>query len=115
MVAWDEDDSWARKVAGGAIVLVGELSDAAEADAADDERAIDELREYINNHEIAFFMPDRTFQVGCRAHVRAREVLATGLIPASFRCPISRARCPMRKALACAGGKSIRLHWPERL
>jgi hypothetical protein len=60
-----------------------------------------QLGEYINGHEVKFFLAQRTFHV-CRAHAIAREVGRTGVIPADFACPLQEAACPFERALDCA-------------
>ncbi len=51
----------------------------------------------------------RTFHIGCTAHPEARACLASGLIPADFRCPFHAVGCPMSRLLATAPGRSLRL------
>lgn len=67
------------------------------------------LCEYINAHEVKFYLGDRTFHV-CRSHARAREVLATLRIDADFRCPVDQSDCPFATASRLAGGRAIDLH-----
>lgn len=51
----------------------------------------------------------RTFHIGCTAHPAARACLAAGRIPADFRCPAGSPGCPIRRLLATASDRSIRL------
>lgn len=77
-------------------------------DALDEAELKRHLLEYISNHEdIAFFLIERSFHV-CRSHPGAREVIRSGLLPASFTCPAGAASCPMRDLLATCPGRSIR-------
>ena len=60
-----------------------------------------QLGEYVNGHEVAFFLHESVFHV-CRAHACAREVGRTGVIPAGFSCPDRSATCPFESALELA-------------
>ena len=64
-----------------------------------------QLCEYVNGHEVRFFLSGRTFHV-CRAHAVAREVGRTGVIPRDFECPFRSAECPFASALAQGDGRS---------
>ncbi len=67
-----------------------------------------ELFDYIVNHEdVSFFLKDPPRRHMCRSHAAARDVIANGLLPSGFRCPLDRRDCPMRGLLAGANGKSI--------
>ena len=66
------------------------------------------LCEYINSHEVKFFLEMRTFHV-CRSHAKAREVLATLRIEADFTCPVDRGDCPFATASKLAGGRAVDL------
>lgn len=92
-------------------ILVGHFVDP--EDRRDDRLARRELNEYINNRAVGFFLSDRTFHVGCRAHQQARTALSSGRLRASFRCPVGRQSCPMLAAIARAGGSSIELEVPS--
>jgi len=63
--------------------------------------------EYLVNHEV-FLDDGRTFHI-CSAHPEARACLATGCIPASFRCPRADVTCPMRAILGCSPAQDARL------
>jgi len=102
----DNSEHWDQDVA----VLVGHFVDP--EDRRDERLARRELTEYINNRTVGFFLSDRTFHIGCRAHQHARAALSSGHLPAGFRCPLGRRSCPMLAALARAGGKSIELEIP---
>jgi hypothetical protein len=66
-----------------------------------------DLYEYLVNHELSF--PDgRVFHI-CTAHPAARAVLASGRIPADFRCPRGERTCPMRVVLDAAPGSDVRI------
>ena len=67
----------------------------------------EQLREYIDGHEVKFFLAQRTFHV-CRAHAVAREVIATGIVPADFACPFANDACPFAAALDRAAEGGIR-------
>src|SRR5689334_13907513 len=67
----------------------------------------DDFYEYVVAHELTLW-PTRTFTI-CSAHEEARVVVAHGLIPADFVCPLSKVDCPMRVLLAEAAGKNVRL------
>ncbi|MFK7987058.1 MAG: hypothetical protein AB8I08_13620 [Sandaracinaceae bacterium] len=83
-------------------------------DERDHERAIRDLTEYINGHpNRPFYLRQRTFHI-CRAHARARRVIAEGWIPAGFRCPIACAACPFVSALSTHPGKALRLRLLRR-
>lgn len=58
-----------------------------------------EYFEYLLNHSEDVFEPTviRTFYIGCTRHEAARAVLASGRIPADFRCPLAEADCPLEK------------------
>lgn len=66
------------------------------------EPASNEFYEYLVNHEVT--LEDGTRRHICRAHPRARAVLASGRIPAGFTCPLAHDACPMRALLAHAPG-----------
>jgi hypothetical protein len=69
--------------------------------------------EYLVNHE-AYFVT-RTFHV-CTAEAAARAAVQQGKIPADYACPLVKRSCPMRRALAQAGGQPLRLSltfWPR--
>lgn len=72
---------------------------------ADDDGA--DLYEWVVGHELAFFAP-RVFHI-CTAHPEARGVLARGLLPRDFACPLGRADCPMRGLVVASGGRDVRL------
>lgn len=60
-----------------------------------------QLGEYINGHEVQFFLAERRFHI-CRAHACARRVGETGLIPRDFVCPFADGACPFEGALDAA-------------
>lgn len=66
------------------------------------------LCEYVNSHEVKFYLEHRTFHV-CRSHAKAREVLATLRIEADFTCPVDRGDCPFAAASRLAKGRAIDL------
>lgn len=88
------------------IELRGRIVD--DDDRIDDRLARQELLEYINGHEIQFFLVDRGFHI-CRAHAGARACLRAGLIPKHFVCERESADCPMRAILAHTKGRSVEL------
>jgi hypothetical protein len=65
-----------------------------------------QLCEYVNGHEVRFFIAEKSFHV-CRAHAVAREVIATGTIPHDFACPFASEQCPFAAALAASDGRSV--------
>ena len=82
-----------------------------EANQADDALSFWNLLEFVSNHEDhGFFLGVRTAHV-CRAHEEARRVIAEGLLPASFVCPLQQTSCPMRKILSLSPGESLRISW----
>lgn len=55
--------------------------------------------EYLLNHPelvLIWDQTERTFHVGCTAHVAAQQCWANGLTPSSFSCPFARNDCLMR-------------------
>lgn len=66
------------------------------------------LCEYINSHEVKFYLGHRTFHV-CQSHAKAREVLRTLRIEADFTCPVDHAECPFASASKLASGRAIEL------
>jgi len=58
-----------------------------------------EYFEYLLNHEEMVYEPPvfRVFRIGCTRHRAAREILATGRIPADFQCPLEQVNCPLRR------------------
>ena len=66
----------------------------------------DDFYEYVIAHEITL-SAERTFHI-CRAHEEALRVVAQGLIPADFVCPLAKDDCPMRVLLAESPGRSVR-------
>jgi hypothetical protein len=75
-------------------------------DSGTDDEGLD-FYEYLVNHDIVLD-DGRRFHI-CSAHPQARQVLASGLLPAGFRCPIGRDECPMRAILAVSPGRHVRL------
>jgi hypothetical protein len=67
----------------------------------------DELYEYLVNHEI-LLSDVRTYHV-CAGEAAARTAIASGRIPAGFRCPRASATCPMRRILDAAPGFDVAL------
>lgn len=68
-----------------------------------------QLRDYINAHEdIDFYLKEFRGHI-CRAHSAAREVVATGVIPAGFTCPRGAPSCPFATASCLADGQALRL------
>jgi hypothetical protein len=68
--------------------------------------------DYLMEHpEWIELMQPRQFEQGgvCTLHPTARAALAAGHIPADFNCPFPSTDCPMRKLLAAADGRSVRL------
>ena len=87
--------------------LVGEFIEPDSAPFSHDELQ-QQLLEFVNNHEeIEFFIVERKFHI-CRAHAAARQIVADGILPADFSCPLSSDDCPMRRLLALEPGKSLR-------
>ncbi len=68
-----------------------------------------ELLEFILGHEeIGFFLEERHFHI-CRRHAQARAALASGLLPAGFRCTLRGEDCPMRVISKAAGERAVRI------
>jgi len=66
-----------------------------------------QLREYVTNHDdVSFFLHEHVGGI-CRAHARARQVIATGVIPVRFACPRGERACPFATASALVPGKAI--------
>jgi hypothetical protein len=83
-----------------AVELLGVFVDDAteRADELDNAMWSDDFREYVTAHdELVFHVPARSFHI-CRAHPAARAVVARGVIPAGFACPLGRAGCPFVEA-----------------
>jgi hypothetical protein len=75
----------------------------------EDDTWCDDLIEYINGHpEVALHLEERRFHI-CRAHTAAREVIATGRVPATFTCPVANDRCPFEGASALVSGRALAL------
>lgn len=75
---------------------------------AENEQWTAQLREYVNGHEVPFFMEEKRFHI-CRAHRIAREVTETGVLPAAFSCPLEQAACPFAAALSLHPGCAVHL------
>ena len=59
----------------------------------------EQLQEWVTSHDdVVFFLEERKFHI-CRAHPKARRVLETGVVPATFACPLGRQRCPLASAV----------------
>lgn len=74
---------------------------------------LEDWHEYYLGHEEVVLLPRvvvvfRTFHI-CQAEPAAREVAATGLLPAEFACPAGFAGCPMRRVQAVAPGRPLHL------
>lgn len=109
-----------RPLQAGEASPVGALTIALEARFVDTEKADEEevrrdeeraavlgLFEYVaNNPELRWQIRGPTFHI-CRAHPKARQAVARGLLRADFRCPYQRGSCPMRAALDQQPGRSI--------
>jgi hypothetical protein len=72
----------------------------------DDVRPVDEWApghfEYLLNHPelvLIWDSTERTFHVGCTAHVDARTCWKRGSVPSGFRCPFDNGACLMRPLL----------------
>jgi hypothetical protein len=73
----------------------------------EDDTWCDDLIEYINGHpEVALHLEERRFHI-CHAHRAAREVIATGRVPATFTCPVANDRCPFKEASSLASGRPL--------
>jgi hypothetical protein len=70
------------------------------------------LAEYLVAHEL-FLVDERPFHI-CQSHAAAREVIATGVVPAQFACPRAHAACPFAAASHCAGGRELHLSLASR-
>ena len=84
--------------------VVGLFVEASEARDAADETT--DFYEYLVNHEL-YLEDGRGFRI-CSAHPDARSILARGLVPASFACPLENAACPLRRLLDAANGCDVR-------
>jgi hypothetical protein len=63
--------------------------------------------DYLVNHEIYLLdVPDVHI---CTQHPVAAAAARTGFIPHDFACPLQAGDCPMRRLLALAPGRSLRL------
>lgn len=80
-------------------------------DGASKERGEDpfpiDLYEYLVGHEISL-SDQRQYHV-CTAHEAARAAVRAGVIPATFRCPLERPDCPMRRMMGLAPGRPLHL------
>jgi hypothetical protein len=69
-----------------------------------------ELYNYLVNHELHFDEDHhRYFFQGCTQHPLAKAAIAAGRIPSNFTCGLDATSCPMKKILAVAPGKTMRL------
>lgn len=91
---------------GPEVVLQGRPVDPLEQ--AENELWTAQLREYVNSHDVPFFMGERRFHI-CRAHRTAQQVAETGVLPAAFSCPFGRAACPFAAALSLHPGRAVHL------
>lgn len=95
------------------LVVVGEFVEPDSASLDHDEMKL-QLLEFINGHEdIEFFLTTRQFHI-CRAHKHARDVVARGVIPADFVCPLKNNTCPMLHILGQSPGQSVCLRVKAR-
>ncbi|HEY8505756.1 MAG TPA: hypothetical protein VIL46_14320 [Gemmataceae bacterium] len=77
------------------------------------EEWLEDWQEYVSGHEELVLLPRvvvvfRTFHI-CRAEPAAREVVASGLLPAGFRCPAAAEDCPMRRVQRVAPNQGLHL------
>lgn len=77
-----------------------------EADEPVPEPTVD-LYEYLVAHEL--LLEDGPPMHICTAHPALRRLVRRGRIPASFACPLGRARCPMRALLDEGRGRDLAL------
>jgi len=84
--------------------VIGRFVESGPAEASDDTT---DFYEYLVNHELTLD-DGRTFHI-CSAHPEARAVLASGLVPSTFRCPRGAAACPMQALLSESPSCDVRL------
>ncbi|MEL6180184.1 MAG: hypothetical protein AAFS10_14585 [Myxococcota bacterium] len=66
-----------------------------------------DLFEYYHDRGYHTLMKERAYHI-CTAHPQARQQLGQGCIPSSFRCPLGRMSCPLRRIVRQVGrGASV--------
>lgn len=93
------------------VQVVAEFTDQAPADV---QRWPTALCKYLVNHEARLADHGKNITI-CTGHVKARQAIQAGFIPADFTCPLELPNCIMREALAMEPGRSLRLSVACRL
>ena len=84
-------------------------------DAVDDEPTVwhSDFYDYLVNHEIYHVDLERMVHI-CTRHPLAAAAVRAGRISSQFQCPLADGNCPLRRLLAEADGRSIRLEAASR-
>ena len=84
------------------------VAKAVDPDARENAEWSAELAEYLTAHDL-FWVEERRYHI-CRPHPAARAVIATGVVPARFSCPLASAACPIAAASGCTP-KHLHVIW----
>lgn len=112
--AWAADDTIASEHDPALTVLleprfIDAGSREVQEDRNEDRVARRALLDWVVAHpEYRWGLAERSFHI-CRAHRHARDTVRVGFIPANFRCPLKRRRCPMRRLLEEKPGHDVAL------